>query len=145
MATKPDKQGTKKEASTIKKAEKKYSNTDEVSKMVHQGVQKGKIKFEDMVETADTVAVHRNWKGIAQKNGAVVSFGYMKKKGTNTKGKEFNPRYKILILHKEETQEFSGTFARKIYLRLVNPPKKRTSKLSEDASTFVSGALSGIQ
>lgn len=129
---------------TQNKATKKFKDTDEVAKSVHQGVLAGKISFDSMEESTDEVATHRNWKGIPQKNGAVVSFGYMKKKGKNKKGKEFNPRYKILISHKEEKQEFSGTFARKIYLRLMNPPKKRTSKLTEDSSKFVQGALSDI-
>jgi len=129
---------------TQTKPTKKFSDTNEVAKTVHQGVQKGKITFKDMEESEDDFATYRNWKGIPQKNGAVISFGYMHKKGKNKAGKEFNPRYKIAIDHNKKKQEFSGTFARKIYLRLMNPPKKRTSKLNKDSSEFVQGALADI-
>ena len=135
----------KTKAKTVKaKIATKMATTSDVAERVYLGVKKGKIVFGDMKETQTDHSITRVWKAEPLENGTDISFVYDHKKGKNANGKDYNPRYKISITHKETSEEVSGTFARKIYLRLMNPPKKRTSKLNAETATVMENALAGI-
>jgi hypothetical protein len=135
------KNSTKKDAE--EKAER-FETTDGVAKKIYEGVRKGKIVFGKCEESSDAKSMRKFWKASPLPNGAKVSLSFEHKHGNNKKGTPFNPRYKIQLEHNKQTDEFSGTYARKIFLRLENPPKKRTTELTDESKSFVGDALADL-
>ena len=126
---------------TKKEATLKFATTDGVARKIYEGVRKGSVKFGEVKETADEFSTKKAWKGVALPNGAIVSFGMEQKHGQNKNKKNFNPRYRIYLEHEKNKQEFSGLYARKIYIKLTTTPNKRSNKLTEESSSFVESAL----
>lgn len=122
----------------------RFTTTDGVAKKIYQGVTKGSIKFGNMTDSSSQELIQRNWIAGALPNGAIVGFGMTHKQGKNANGKNFNPRYKITLAHNEQEQAFSGLYARKIYNRLMKPPKKRTVNLTEEQVQVVTDALADL-
>jgi len=122
----------------------RFETTNGVAKKIYKGIQKGAIIFGDVEENSSKDLIVKNWVAKPLPNGAVVSFGMTHKQGRNANGRPFNPRYKIRLKYNDNIQEFSGTYARKIYNRLISPPRKRITMLTEETVAFCTNALSDI-
>ena len=130
---------------TQSKASERFDTTDGVSKKIYDGFMKGAIKFGEKKESEDAVCKKKFWKASPLANGTKISLSVEHKHGENPKGSKFNPRYKLSMEHKGNTETYSGTFIRKIYLKLENPTKgKKTTKLSEDGKKFAMDALASL-
>lgn len=120
----------------------RFSNNDSVARKIYDGVKKEAIKFGDVIDSSTDDIELLNWTAEPLPNGAIVSFSKSLIKTAHQNGKKRNPRYKIRLEFNKEKQEFSGPYARKIYERLVNPPRTRSTELDEEKSAMIQDALS---
>ena len=119
-----------------------------ITKKIYNGVRKKAIKFgEPKINETDEL-IEKKWESNPfGTNNSIVKFGYsFNKTPHHIKGKRRNPKYIIELTSNNETEAFSGLFARKIYHTLTsdNVSKKRTSEITPETIKFANTALDGI-
>lgn len=119
-----------------------------ITKKIYNGVRKKAIKFGDPKINETDELIEKKWiSSPFGTNQSVVQFGYSLNKTPHTiPGKRRNPKYIIELTSNNETEAFSGLFARKIYNTLTsdNVSKKRTSEITPETIKFANTALDGI-
>jgi len=120
-----------------------------ITKRIYNGVRKKAIKFGDPKINETDELIEKKWiSNPFGTNKSVVQFGYsLNKTPHNIPGKRRNPKYIIELTSNNETEAFSGLFARKIYNTLTSDnvvSKKRTSEITPETIKFANTALDGI-
>ena len=119
-----------------------------ITKKIYNGVRKKAIKFGDPTINETDELIEKKWiSSPFGTNQSIVKFGYsFNKTPHNIPGKRRNPKYIIELTSNNETECFSGLFARKIYNTLTSDKisKKRTSEITPETIKFANTALDGI-
>ena len=125
---------------------KRFETRDGVGKKIWQSVKKNAITFNKPVEVDNKDFYTRTWEANKLSSGAKLTLQQRLIKGLNKDGKKRNASYSLNIVHgKDPSPEIRGTYARKIFDRLIKgEPNIKSNKLNEENSSFFENALKGL-
>ena len=120
--------------------------TTDAAKVVFDAFQDGKINMGKVDDIGiDGQLEGRKWTSKPLKNGTVINLEQTKKLTPHPiKGKRHNTRYIIRVNSSDNSEEYSGQWARKMYIALTKSNKRKSVKLSEQSKQFVKNALTDL-